>query len=318
MTVPAALRQRSRFEPSGLLWSPQRQRLLVVSDDTGQKHADDHAPWLFTMDRDGRVDPEPLPLRGVESISDLESMAEAPDGTVYLLASQSLSRKGRRPPPRQWLLRAEADADGLRVTGRVALYDAILAGLAAERRAELGVSAELDIEGLAWFRGGLLLGLKAPPSAAGEALLWYLADVDGVLDSRIAPAEAVSLFARLPLPTCAANAPGGISGLYLDGARLFVLSSLVEGGPCGAAWRVDLPLGAAAPIKIAEWPGRQPEGIARVSPKELIVVFDAGDAVPSFTRLDIPAVAEAQTEPDPTVAAETPAVAETPAAAETP
>ncbi|MBI5608048.1 MAG: HlyD family efflux transporter periplasmic adaptor subunit, partial [Deltaproteobacteria bacterium] len=53
LDVPEPLRQLSRLEPSGLLWLPERQKYLVVSDDTGHPDRHDHAPWLFELDASG-------------------------------------------------------------------------------------------------------------------------------------------------------------------------------------------------------------------------------------------------------------------------
>lgn len=101
MRVPPALRARTRFEPSGLTWSPRLDRFVLVSDDTGLAGETEHVPWLFTMDVRGVVDPEPLVVAGIDGVSDLEAIAPAPDGGLYLLASQSRSRKGKRPAARQ-------------------------------------------------------------------------------------------------------------------------------------------------------------------------------------------------------------------------
>jgi multidrug resistance efflux pump len=290
--VPDALRQRTRLELSGLAWLPERGRFLAVSDDTGFPGRDAGTPWVFTTDADGQLDADPLPLRGVDAVSDLESVARAPGGTVYLLASQSLSRAGRRPVKRQWLLRAQPDAQGLTVTGKLALYDQLLAHLDAELRSELGVTDELNIEGMTWHGAGLLIGLKTPLDAAGRARIWRIADVDALLASAGDPehgelpaAAQLSLFGTVALPTCSIGAPGGISDLYAEGDRLYVLSSVPHGMACGSAWRIDLPLGQTPPRKLADWPDAVPEGIARAGQGSLLIAFDTGPATPRFAKL---------------------------------
>ena len=288
--IPEKLRARSRLELSGAVWVPAWDRFVVVSDDTGFPDRDEHRPWVFTADADGRFDAEPRPIRGIESVSDLEGIAIDGEGKVYLLASQSLSRNGRRPRKRQWLLRAEAQDGALSVTGQIALYDDLLAGLDLDRRVELGVSDQLDIEGIAAYRGGLILGLKSPLDSTGRARLWYLADADGVFKSDGGGGEnrraaGVSLFAAVFLPTCAAGAGGGISDLLVEGDRLFALSTLPDGLPCGSAWSIDLPLGDAQPRKLADWPQFKPEGIARSAGGNLMIFFDTGFDPPRVASL---------------------------------
>ncbi len=293
LQVPEAIKARSRFEPSGAVWLPERNRVLIVSDDTGFAGRDEHPPWVFSASVDGRVDPEPLRLDGVETVSDLESATRAPDGTVYLLASQSTSRTGRRPAKRQWLLRIRDTGSTLAVTGRVAFYDQLLAPLDAGTRAALGATEDLDIEGMAWHEGGLLLGLKSPLASDEQARLWYLSAVDSVFQPGAVLGEGqLRPFASLALPTCAAGAPGGIADLFLDGQRLFVLSTLPDGPPCGSAWTVDFPPDGRAPRKLADWAQVKPEGITRVGDGTLLVVFDAGADAARFARLRAPDAAE--------------------------
>ena len=286
LQVPEALARRTRFEPSGLVWLPERNRVLIVSDDTGFAGRDEHAPWVFSATVDGHVDPEPLRLDGVEAVSDLESATRAADGTLYLLASQSMSRAGRRPVKRQWLLRIRDTGTALAVTGRVAFYDQFVSRLDAGTRAALGATDELDIEGVAWHDGGLLFGLKSPLDTNGQARLWYLSDVDTVFRPEAVLAEGqLRLFGTVALPTCATAAPGGIADVLVDGRRLLVLSTLPDGPPCGSAWAVDLPLGGNAPRKLADWARVKPEGITQVGDGTLLVVFDAGADAARFGRL---------------------------------
>lgn len=285
MALPAALASRTAMEISGAVWVPERGKFIVVSDDTG--HGDDeHAPWVFAVDRGGAFDPEPLLLEGVDRVSDLESVTRAPDGTLYFLASQSVSRKGKRPAKRQWLLRVRDDGGRLEVSGRIALYDDFLRGLDPGLRGELGVSDQLDVEGIAWREDGLLVGLKAPLDGAGRSRLWLLPRPDRLFaPDGVAGADEPRLLGSVSLPTCAAAAPGGISDLFLDEGKLYVLSTLPRGPECGSAWVVDLAGGGLAPRKLADWP-LKPEGIARAGDGALLVFFDTGATPPLFTHLD--------------------------------
>jgi multidrug efflux pump subunit AcrA (membrane-fusion protein) len=277
IVVPDALRARSRLEPSGAVWVPALERLLVVSDDTGLAGPDEHSPLVFSATADGRFDEAPLRVDGVDSVSDLEAVTRSDDGTFYLVTSQSRSSKGKRPTKRQWLLRARLEGRVLRVTGKTHLFARLERELSDEARAELGVGPDLDIEGATWRNGDLLLGLKAPIDRDGRAVVWRLADVDAMLDGDKAP--VVTRFLDVSLPT--EGAPGGISELYLEGDRLYLLSTLPEGPAAGAAWRLDLSKAGAAPERLGRWPGAKPEAIARAGDGRLVVFFDGGDDGPS-------------------------------------
>ena len=281
--VPAALSARTRFEPSGAVWLPERGRFLVVSDDTGHDGgADEHTPMVFLADAAGHLEAEPVMLEGAPKTSDLESITRDAQGRLWLLCSQSRSRKGKRPAKRQWLMRADWKDDHLIVSGVVSLYDTLAARLPAAAQAELGLGDALDVEGMTWFDGSLLLGLKAPADAQGRARIWRLRAPDALMDDASGAAvPQVEIFGAVRLPTGPDGAAGGISEMAVDGDGLLLLSTLADGPAAGAAWRVDLPLGGEA-RKRADWADLKPEGLAR-GPDGWVVYFDSDP--PRWTRL---------------------------------
>ncbi len=282
IVVPDALVKRSRVEISGALWLPERARFLVVSDDTGFADRDDDAPWVFTLDAAGRLDPDPLPIDGVKSVSDLEAITRGPDGAIYLLCSQSVNKKGKRKGKRTRLLRTRLEGDRLRVDGAVKLWDLLVDGLGLEERLALGIDDGLDLEGMAWFDGGLLFGLKSPADPAGRARIWHLTDVEKLFGAGLGfDGATLRLWAALSLPVGPSATAGGISELMADGQGLYLLSTPVD-GKAGAAWY--LPHREAAPERLAAWPDRKPEGLAR-GPEGLRVFFDEGADPPTWAPL---------------------------------
>jgi multidrug resistance efflux pump len=298
MALPPALLARSRFEPSALLWSPRLERFVVVSDDTGLADVTDHAPWLFTMDVRGRVDPEPLVIAGIDKLSDLESIAPAPDGGLYVLASQSRSRKGKRPPARQRLVHVALAPGGARASAVVALAG-LLDGAGRETLADLGLksSADLDIEGMTvTATGGLLLGLKAPLGPRDDAQIWHLERPDALLAAGDLAAGQLKLWGRVPLTVSAdgATAPGGISELLeLPDGSLLISATATGPEPTrqdGALYHVADRAGLAQPRLVRSFPGRKPEGLARSgSGDAIVIVFDAGAEAPLWMEQPWPA-----------------------------
>ena len=74
------------------------------------------------MEPNGDLLPEPTQIRGIDQISDLESVTIDAQGQLYFLCSQSLSRKGKRPQKRQYLVRTKRNGRDLTVTGSTTLY----------------------------------------------------------------------------------------------------------------------------------------------------------------------------------------------------
>ncbi|XYH92893.1 hypothetical protein ACMHYB_34150 [Sorangium sp. So ce1128] len=294
MTVPAALRQRSRFEPSGVLPRPAEARYLLVSDDTGQQDADDEGvPWLFAMSAAGAVDPEPVPVTGVAELVDIESIAAGDGDDVYLLSSQGYSAKGKRKKARTALLRLKPEGRGFRADAAVHLAElldaaspAVLAGLGLP-----GGTRPLEIEGMAYRDGALYFGLKAPLDAQGNALVWKLDAPRELFESKRLDAAGLSLWARarLEVELDGAPAPGGISDLSFlpDGSLAIASTPSTADGAAGALFHVLRPgAGVLSPRLVRRFPGQKPEGISlSLSPGNLIVVFDAGADVPSFLEL---------------------------------
>jgi len=298
MIVPPELRARTRFEPSALAWWPGGERYVVASDDTGLADVTEHAPWLFLMDAEGRVDPEPLVIEGLEAMTDVEGLALAPDGALWVLASQSRSRKGKRSKARQLFARVELQAAGARATGWVALAKQLDAA-GSEALAALGLpdTEELDVEGLAiTAAGGLLLGLKGPLGPRDEAIVWHLPQPETLLATGEIAAAGLVVWGRIPLTVTAdgATAPAGIADLLElpDGSLLVAATAAGRTDPGtqdGALYHVR-PGATGEPQRVRTFPGRKPEGLSRSAHGDAIAIaFDTGGATPEWTELPWPA-----------------------------
>lgn len=315
MVVPETLRELTRFESSGLVWIPELDRYLVVSDDTGMQGADnENAPWLFLMDRHGQLDPRPMEVRGVKELRDLESITRTPDGSIWVLSSQSVSKKGKRPEARTMLTRMRLQGAALVAEGQASLTNALaswsqadLDGLGLKERdtrlSEKKWNLVVEIEGMTAFEQGLLLGLKQPLDEDSRAILWYLRDParfleTGKVEGLLTRFGAVSLQAGTGTDATAAS----ISDLaLLPDLGLAILAvgrpgpddseEIKRHGKHGSVWYVPPPLqgGILNAKRVHDYPGWRPEGVA-VTPDErgLMIVFDTGNNPPRFSNLPLP------------------------------
>lgn len=302
MTVPPSLARRTRFEPSGILGQPNEGRYLLVSDDTGIKDdASEGRPWLFAMNTAGAVAPEPIVIDGAASIDDLESITAGDAGEIYVLSSQSYSRKGHRKRARTALLRLRPDGGHYRVDGSVHLAEMLEA--APARAAALGLASglrDLDIEGMTFHGGALYLGLKAPLDANGDAMIWKIPSPKALF---VAPSSGTSTLeasgialwahARVDVELDGKIAAGGISELLFVDPDSLVLTSTPskEERAAGALWRVDHVSsgGALSPRLVRRFPGWKPEGLSpSLSGANLLVVFDTGNSTPYFLETPWP------------------------------
>ncbi|MBM4394417.1 MAG: HlyD family efflux transporter periplasmic adaptor subunit [Deltaproteobacteria bacterium] len=300
--VPPALTAVTAVEPSGLVWLPEFERFLVVTDDTGAPGSDQHPPWVLLMDRAGEFDAHPVAVEGIPALNDVESVARTPDGSLWLLSSQSVSRSGKRPDSRTWLVRAKVEGGRLVSTGHASLASALAAlepatldglGIAAAdpayQRGARGFDRVLDIEGMTADGADLLFGLRRPVDGNGRALVWRLTDPGAFLESgRIAPGT-LTVAARLDMER------SGIADiLLLDGNRLAVIGVPLRAddgkpGPDSALWFFDPPEGDARPgRKVRQFPGLGAEGVAiGPEPASLTLVFDRNRETPLWTRVGV-------------------------------
>jgi hypothetical protein len=288
--VPEALRRRvSRVEASGLAWAPVLDRYLVAIDDTiDGDDRDRRAPFLVTLDRQGRFDEAPLEIAGLDHLDDAESICAAGPDRFFLLTSHSPNRKGRVRASRRQLVDLRLERGKLRAAARVDLAagDGGLPALLA--RAGVPTPHGIDAEAIAFHGGALHVGLKAPLDGRGAALLVRLGDPARVFSAGALPTALATIARRVRLPGGPMGTVGeGLSDVvFRDDGGLFATANAPKDGVAdggGALW--SLPADAhAAPTLLARFPGLKPEGLARTPDgPALVVLFDRGDAEPWWT-----------------------------------
>jgi multidrug resistance efflux pump len=305
MEVPSSLRQLTRFEPSGLIWRDDLSRYVIVSDDTGHKGARNKTPWLFSMSLNGSVDPQPLPVEGVKAFNDLEGLTATESDDLYVLASQSYSRHGKRPKSRTLFARLKRSDFGYEAEQRVYLAKT-LEEAGPETMNSLGLSGsteKLEIEGISYKDGALFLGLKSPLDAEGRAMIWRIGQPDRLFDEASVEHAEFSLWARVKLTAKVGRdtVPGGISELlFLPNGTLVITSTpsmdTVE-SETGRLWWTELDRADARSESVGvlsvdlhrSFDGLKPEGMSvSPTPGHLAIVFDTGEQNPSWVEIPWP------------------------------
>jgi hypothetical protein len=214
-------------------------------------------------------------------VQDFEDIASDRLETVFFIGSHK-GKDGKRNPDREFLIRAEwKQKDGeLKVVGEnYRLLEALNKALAAAG-VDLGLTREdvndsLNVEGLALHDDRLFIGLRAPLSAGGKAIVCT------------GSAEALGRGGSTPIEITELDLDGGgVRALDWDPVRnvLLVLSGPSEDGDSAPAalWTCN-PDGTGLTRVLrfdAATARKQPEGICRL-PKEsggkLLVVLDGED-----------------------------------------
>jgi hypothetical protein len=288
--VPPEVVAIARFEASGLTWVPSLDRYVVVSDEIDERHT----PWLFTMSRRGVLDPEPLLVAEVDAFDDLESIAAGDNGALWVLASQSVSEKGKRPHARTLLAHLVPDGASYRADQKVHLYDLLDAAPDVVRALGVKDLDQLDIEGLAVRGGALYIGVKTPVNAEGRAMVWRVGAPDKLLAGDVAHAQ-LTTFASFALPVEVDGHPraGGIADMAFVSDSSLVVGATASGIDAkhqnGAVYSVRLVGDKSVATRMQSFRDLRPEGVA-LAPEgnRLTVVFDRGKDAPMWTQLDLP------------------------------
>jgi len=176
---------------------------------------DDDEDATFLWDNDSQHVPkrQPLPF----SISDIEGIAADLSGTIYLLASHSITDKGDVDPRRRLLVQMGTGFRDCRIVRD--LTDTLISVLATS-------VDKLDLEGLAWYPDEqLLLGVRSPLHA-GRAVVIRLWPSGKLFDER-----ASGDFTQVGIAVDSLNLNGrGIRSLDYDPWRRAVV---VLAGPAG-------------------------------------------------------------------------------------
>lgn len=297
MAVPIALRRFTSLEPSGIVWIPSLGKFLLVSDDTGQKDTKtEHLPLLFAMDQDGQIDNNPVLIEGIKKINDIEGITAGEKDVYYLISSQNISQKGKRPKSREYLIKLQRSGEKYVACAKIDLLSLILTHLKPNERAELGLLESaidgkplLNIEGIAYKSGELFLGLKQPVNREG-AIIWQIKRPEELLTKQqLSPGQLV-LYGRVSLST-QPERPAGISDLCFDAqGRLWVLSTVPSATPeeqKGGLHVIENFSSRNLKARlVAEFPNLKPEGLCFRNQSQLFIVFDCDQGNPGFCVLN--------------------------------
>jgi 3',5'-cyclic AMP phosphodiesterase CpdA len=166
---------------------------IVASDEAEDK--------LWGIDLNGRQSRWTIEFPAdTPDLNDIEGMAPMGYRTLYAVTSQSRNKKGEAKPSRSRLARIAISADARHVE-RVEVFEDLRTPLVAHLRGsgaltDLSDADHLNVEGLAWWRGQLLIGLRQPFSTKG-AIVVPILNVDSLFaggDGPVAPAFGEPLF----------------------------------------------------------------------------------------------------------------------------
>lgn len=274
------------IEVSGLLYLPDLQQYLAVSDETPHNNL-----LLFMMDRFGRVTRE-INIAGLEDVIDMESIAGADDGSIYIACSSSVNDNGIVPAGRRLLITIRRTGTEFTLDQSIDLLTALSECAAANPQAtwagfisQAVADGTLDIEGMFQHEDALYLGLKAP-FFNSHSIILRIAQVARLMAQQALTADQVSIWDQLDLIGDEGEQEV-ITDLFFENNLLFITSELGtndNGEFSGSVWRYEP--SSENLTRIIHYNDMKPEGVAAASdPTALLIGFDQGTDDSSYTML---------------------------------
>lgn len=293
ISLPQKLQHQTRFEPSGICYLSESDRFLIASDDTGiQDASNDHCPCLFLMDRKGQIDAAPVHLTELDTFNDIEAITPANNGIIYLISSQNISMRGKRPKSREQIIQLKVSNDQFHVTGKIHLLSLLLNHFTTTELKNLGLThyeadrkPVINIEAAAYLNGDLYLGLKEPVTQNG-ALLWKISDIASLFKLNSLKHNQLSIAGYIDFK----NGSGFSDMVFDHQGTLWACSTIpdisLEAQSGGFFKLVQNSEGTYQAQRIHTFPGMKPEGIC-IHEKQFTLIFDCDDAIPSFINIAI-------------------------------
>lgn len=283
--LPYEISVTGNFEPSGLVWAADLGNFIVVSDEAVQSGP----PTLLMMNADGQVSRQLLAIEGRIDIDDMESISSEGD-KLYILASHSSTRKGKRAPEREVFARLSRQGLVVKADASVnlrTLLEPALANSSDKRLVALGdaiAQGDFDVEAHSVDRGDLFFALKKPQVQSHRGLVLRVKNVDAIFKKGEISSGDVSVYADVDLHS--KNAEMQVSDLYVAGGHAF-LATTCRGDGCSAVWSFA-PGDDVKPTQIAFFKRERIEGITYdAASGQLTGVFDSGGKPTKLVRIKV-------------------------------
>jgi multidrug resistance efflux pump len=260
------------IEASGAVFLEDIQKYCIISDES---------PMLYLMNSKGEIENE-VQINGLKDASDMEGITIDEKGYIYIVCSQSPSKKGKLPDKRKLLMRIRRDGESFTLDSEVKLLDLLTNAAQGDTGAlwtkliKINTARRIpDIEGIACRGDSIFLGFKEP-LIDGKSAVLKIQGIDKMFSRKVLNSSAVKLWNQLDLKDKKSGNQFRISDMQFIGDDLYVLSCCTnDGDPVeGRLWV----LRSGQQIEVVKsFMKMKPEGIAVDTAKKMIVItFDNG------------------------------------------
>jgi hypothetical protein len=184
---------------------------------------------LYLMNSKGEIENE-VQINGLKDASDMEGITIDEKGYIYIVCSQSPSKKGKLPDKRKLLMRIRRDRESFTLDSEVKLLDLLTNAAQSDTGALWTKLIKIDtarrtpdIEGIACRGDSIFLGFKEP-LLDGKSAVLKIQGIDKMFSKKVLNSSAVKLWNQLDLKDKKTGNQFRISDMQFIGDDLYVLS----------------------------------------------------------------------------------------------
>jgi hypothetical protein len=283
IVVPKSIRKKTSFEPSGIVYMKNINRYFVISDDTPKNE-----PLIYVMNMNGEIEKNPIKIKGIKKIKDIESISLDEDGFLYILSSMSRDKSGKISRSRKFLYKIKVDGFNLEKVGEINLYNYLVAQSSTEESLwkkyfSVGSKFAINIEGMAIKDNELFLGVRNSIGEDNQVGILSVKNLLSLFSKNKKEEASVTLKILLNLPIRSnQDLDEGISDLFWKGEELNIVTASNRYKDKGRLLSYYLN-GLKGPELVRDYHTNRPEGgVFNPHEKEYIVVFDSNKSKQAY------------------------------------
>ncbi len=262
---------KKEFEASGIIYLSDLKKYLVISD-AGKKGKHINASFV-NINGEVSYDTE---ISYLNEMKDVESITLDNKGNIYFLSSLS---KGKRSKD---LLILRREGLSFKLLNKVSMHSLLKSSI-LESRDQTLISTfikkgkfKIDIEGMTYKEGSLLLGLRAPLTEQNEAIILKVENIEQAIKKEYLDHKNLSIWKKIKLENT--NRVLSISGLALCTNHIYITAAPEsKKGRYGALYKINHDQNDNYIEKILNYNNDKPEGVFfNEDNNEMAVSFDHG------------------------------------------
>ncbi len=258
IAVSEKIGEKMPFEAGGMVYIPESQSLLIVSDDQDKGGS---PFWILPL-----ADPASasnVVVNGLEKVDDLESITRL-GANFFAMSSLSRSKKDKVKTERSLIVRFTLGANGIQVDRAIDMRTPLLEALRGAAFLQ-GISADLDqleVESFTMADADGYMALKEPRMPDGSSVILRLPNLAARIEANQLQGLELEMYTMIKLETRECKDPARVTDLHKTDSGLYILSNCKKSEKTGQLWYLANNTPAQQVVHVTSFRNGRPEGLA--------------------------------------------------------